>query len=127
MRVQNSLCPVLKVPETVMQLVLEDTYLGDVIRADGRNCSNVQSRVPNVIGIISQIMTILERVSFGRKYYKIAFSLREAMFLSGILTNAFYIYSIYWPLKVAIHIKSHNELLFQFFLPKALVSWSFSE
>ena len=85
---KNSLCPDLRVHGTVMQPVLEDTYLGDVIRADGRNCSNVQSRVSKGIGIISQIMTILERVSFGRKYFKIAFSLREAMFLSGILTNA---------------------------------------
>jgi hypothetical protein len=59
-----------------VQLVNEDTYLGDVIRAS------------KGIGIVSQIMNILDTISFGKCYYQIAFSLREAMFLNGILTNA---------------------------------------
>ena len=33
-------------------------------------------------------MTILQTVRFGEKYFHIALSLREAMFLNGILTNA---------------------------------------
>ena len=85
---QNSLCPDLKVHNTKMELVNEDTYLGDVIRADGRNVSNIQKRVSKGIGIVSQIMKILDTISFGKCYYQIAFSLREAMFLNGILTNA---------------------------------------
>ena len=85
---QNSLCPDLKVHNTLMKPVLEDTYLGDVVRADGKNSSNIQARVSKGLGIVSQIMTILETVSFGEKFYNIALSLREAMFLNGILTNA---------------------------------------
>lgn len=72
----------------MMAPVLEDTYLGDIVRADGKNFSNVQSRMSKGLGIISQIMTILQTVSFGEKYFHIALSLREAMFLNGILTNA---------------------------------------
>ena len=85
---KNTLCPDLKVHDTLMKPVLEDTYLGDVVRADGKNSSNIQARVSKGLGIVSQIMTILETVSFGEKYFNIALSLREAMFLNGILTNA---------------------------------------
>ena len=40
------------------------------------------------MGIISQILTILETVSFGNYYFQIAMTLRESMFLNGILTNS---------------------------------------
>ena len=39
-------------------------------------------------------MKILDTISFGKCYYLIAFSLREAMFLNGILTNADIWYSV---------------------------------
>ena len=84
----STLCPDLKVHNSSMELVSEDTYLGDVVRSDGRNISNIQHRVSKGIGIVSQIMKILETISFGKCYYQIAFSLREAMFINGILTNA---------------------------------------
>ena len=77
-----------------MPEVNEDTYLGDVVRADGKNCSNIQKRVSKGIGIVSQIMKILDTISFGKSYYLIAFSLREAMFKNGILTNADIWYSV---------------------------------
>ena len=84
----KSLCPDLKVHNTKMKLVNEDTYLEYVIRADGRNVSNIQKRVSKGIGIVSQIRKILDTLSFGKCFYQIAFSLREAMFLNGNLTNA---------------------------------------
>ena len=70
-----------------MKEVSEDTYLGDLVRADGRNSSNIRQRVSKGLGIISQIMRILETISFGKSYFQIAFSLREAKFINGILTN----------------------------------------
>jgi hypothetical protein len=85
---KNIVCPDLKVHETLMKPVLEDTYLGDVVRADGRNISNIENRVSKGLGIISQIMTVLETISFGKSYYQIGLRLREAVFLNGILTNA---------------------------------------
>ena len=72
----------------MMKLVQEDTYLGDIVRSDGKNSSNIKSRVSKGLGIIAQIMTILETVSFGASYFEIALSLREAKFQNGILTNA---------------------------------------
>ena len=47
-----------------MQLVAEDTYLGDLVRADGKNDSNIRHRVSKCLG-----------------------SLRQAMFINGVLTN----------------------------------------
>ena len=85
---KNMSCPDLKVHGTPMGLVTDDTYLGDIVSQDGSNQKNVRSRVGKGIGIISQILLMLETVSFGHYYLQIALTLRETMFLSGILTNA---------------------------------------
>ena len=55
---------------------------------DGSNSKNVKDRVGKGVGIMSQIISILETVSFGMYYFEIAMTLRESMFLSGILTNS---------------------------------------
>ena len=67
---ENLLCPTLSVHNTIMSTVPEDVYLGDVVRADGKNSSNIQNRVSKGIGLISQIMNILETVSFGKSYLR---------------------------------------------------------
>ena len=46
----------------------------------------MKDRVGKGVGIISQIISILETVTFGMYYFEIAMTLRESMFLSGILT-----------------------------------------
>ena len=84
----NTMCHDLKVHGTRMGKVSEDTYLRDVISQDGSNCKNIKSRAGKGLGIISQILTILETVSFGKYYFQIAMTLRESMFLNGILTNS---------------------------------------
>ena len=85
---ENMMCPDLKVHGTKMGQVTHDTYLGDIISNDGSNTKNIKSRVGKGLGIISQIMNILETVSFGRYYFEIALTLRESMFINGILTNS---------------------------------------
>ena len=40
------------------------------------------------LGIISEIMNILEKVTLGEFYFSTAILLRESMFINGILTNA---------------------------------------
>ena len=84
----NTMCHDLKVHGTRMGKVSEDTYLRDVISQDGSNWKNIKSRAGKGLGIISQILTILETVSFGKYYFQIAMTLRESMFLNGILTNS---------------------------------------
>ena len=85
---ENLLCPELKVHGTIMGQVKEDTYLGDIVSHDGSNQKNVKSRIGKGLGIISQIMNILETVSFAHFYLEIAMTLRESMFLNAILTNS---------------------------------------
>ena len=46
------------------------------------------------LGIISQIMNVLETVSFGNYFFEIALTLRESMIINGILTNAEILYKL---------------------------------
>ena len=83
----NKHCPGMKVHGVKADRVEEAVYLGDIIRQDGRNTSNVKSRVNKGLGIVSKIMDILKTVSYGEKYFEIATTLREAELVNGILTN----------------------------------------
>ena len=71
-----------------MQVVSKDKYLGDIISNDGTNTENIRARVSKGMGILSKIKSILESVSFGSHYFKIALLLRESLLLNGILTNS---------------------------------------
>ena len=90
----NKGCPGMKVHGAQADRVKEAVYLGDIIREDGKNTSNIKTRVNKGIGTVSQIMDILKTVSYGNKYFEIATTLREALLLNGMLTNAEIWYSI---------------------------------
>ena len=83
----NTLCPELQVHGTPMEMVKFEVYLGDIISSDGTNTENIKKRVSKGNGILAQIKNILETVSFGSHYFKIALLLRESLLLNGILTN----------------------------------------
>ena len=85
---KDEFCPTLLVHGTVMPSVSSDTYLGDIISGDGTNKLNIENRISKGVGKIAQIMCMLERVSLGKHYFKIAFLFRESIFLSSILTNS---------------------------------------
>ena len=80
-------CPSMKVHGKVADRVSEAVYLGDIVSQDGKNTKNVQSRVSKGMGIVTEIMDILNTVSFGTKYFEIAIILREAKLINGMLTN----------------------------------------
>ena len=65
----------------------EQMYLGDIVSADGRQDKNVQNRKNKSIGIINQIMEILNTVFFGKYYFEVALVLRSSLLLSSILLN----------------------------------------
>ena len=85
---RNHICPGMKVHEEKADRVEEALYLGDILRQDGKNSSNIKSRTNKGMGIVTKIMEILDTISFGKKYFEIAKSLREAELINGILTNA---------------------------------------
>ena len=85
---QNENCPQFLVHGTPMKTVSSDVYLGDEISADGSNKLNIQRRVKKGNGIVSQLMTLLEKTSLGKHYFRIALLLRDSIFLSSNLTNS---------------------------------------
>ena len=78
---KHNLCPILKVHGTVMQEVTEETYLGDIISNDGKNNKNIKSRISKGIGISTQILNLLDVISFGSHYIEIALLLRESLLI----------------------------------------------
>ena len=91
---KSNTCPVLKVHDTVMETVDYDTYLGDVISGDGKNTRTIKKRVSKGIGIITQIINLLDSITLGQYYIEIALLLRESLFINGVLTNAEIWYSL---------------------------------
>ena len=59
-----------------------------VLSSDGKNTANIKHRVSKGLGIVNQIITLLEAVSFGPQYFEIAILMRESMLVNGILTNS---------------------------------------
>ena len=84
---KNNTCPELRVHGTKMEDVIDNEYLGDVIMQNGKNTKNVKKRVSRGLGVISQIMNLLESVCFGRHYIETGLLLRVSMFLSSVLYN----------------------------------------
>ena len=85
---KSKICPKLEVHGTEMIEVDYDTYLGDKVSGDGKNTRNIKKRISKGLGIISDRMNILEKVTLGEFYFSTALLLRESLFLNGILTNA---------------------------------------
>ena len=63
-------------------------YLGDVITANGRCDMNIQRRKIKSIGIINQIMEILNTTYFGKYHFEVALVLRSSLLLSSVLLNS---------------------------------------
>ena len=74
--------------EEKMKVKTEQMYLGDVISNDGKHFHNVQNRKNRGIGIINQIMQILDTVFFGKYHFEVAMILRSSMLLSSLLLNS---------------------------------------
>ena len=55
---------------------------------DGRQDKNLKARKNKGLGIINQIMDILQSVFFGKYQFEVALVLRSSLFLSSILLNS---------------------------------------
>jgi hypothetical protein len=66
----------------------EQMYLGDIISNDGSHLKNIQHRKNKGLGIINQIMQILDSVYFGKYYFEVALVLRSSLLLSSLLLNS---------------------------------------
>ena len=85
---QNKSCSVLKAHRTEMEVVKEEKYVGDIITGDGKHTKNIMARRSKGIGIVSEIISILDGLYLGKHYFKTAVMLRQAMLLSVLLFNS---------------------------------------
>ena len=81
-------CPALLVHGTRMEQVKDDKYLGDILSVDGKNTKNIKERVSKGVGIIANILNLLDVINFGPFYFEIAVLLRNSMLINGTMTNA---------------------------------------
>ena len=72
----------------VMKVKQEQVYLGDVISTDGKHTKNVMARKNKGLGVITQIMQILDSVVYGKYFFEVAMVLRSSMLLSSLLLNS---------------------------------------
>ena len=72
----------------VMKVKQEQVYLGDVISTDGKHTKNVMARKNKGLGVITQIMQILDSVVYGKYFFEVAIVLRSSMLLSSLLLNS---------------------------------------
>ena len=87
----SNLCPDLKVNDIKEQAnmvkVQSDTYLGEIIADTGNNQNKVKHITSKGTGLSSSIMAILNEISFGFHYFKIATLFRESIFINRMLWN----------------------------------------
>ena len=85
----NCMCPDLKVHGDRIEETDKEKYLGDQISGDcNNNTVNISMRKGKGIGIVSQIMLLLDEMCLGQYYFETAKRLRESSLVNGILFNS---------------------------------------
>jgi len=84
----HSKCPELKVHDYEMKESEKEKYLGDVVDSNGKIQATIENRKKRGTGIISEIISIIKEIPFGKYRTEVALKLRESMFLNGVLFNS---------------------------------------
>ena len=78
----------LKARDTDKKKVKTAKYLGDILNENGTIDNTIADRKSKNKGIIGQISTILDSITFGLYYVDTALVLREAILINDILTKS---------------------------------------
>ena len=78
----------LKVHNQKMKKSESCSYLGDRLSSDGTLDLTIEERRQKGVGLVTQITGMVNQLSFGNFYFKIAFMFRNCMYVNGILTNS---------------------------------------
>ena len=81
-------CPSVKVHGAQMKDSESEKYLGDLIDTSGKINATIDHRKSKGTGIISEIVSIVEEIPFGKHEIEVAMKLREAMLINGLLYNS---------------------------------------
>ena len=84
----SSSCQNLKVHKHDIINKTFETYLGDKVCSSGSNSLNVDNKVNLGIGAVSQILSMLNKVSLGHNYFEIAFIMKETMLISKLVSSS---------------------------------------
>ena len=77
-----------KAHENIMKVKDYETYLGDIICKSGSNEKNIENRRNQGLGAISEISSMLDRVSLGHFHFDIALILRDSILISKLVFNS---------------------------------------
>ena len=81
-------CSDLKVHKNSIISKSYETYLGDKVCGSGSNSLNIDYKVNQGIGAVSQILSMLNKVSLGHNYFETALVMKESMLVSKLLGNS---------------------------------------
>jgi hypothetical protein len=84
----SKFCPVLSVHDQNMDAVNNEKYVGDLLSNDGKHTPNILARRSKGIGVVNEILSILNHMCLGQYYFEAGLMLRTAMLQSVLLTNA---------------------------------------
>ena len=85
---QLQACCTLSAHSTEIDIVDKEKYVGDIVSNDGKHSKNVIDRRSKGMGMISEIITILDGLCLGSHYFRAAIMMRQSMLLQVLLTNS---------------------------------------
>ena len=88
------LCPSLSIHGETMFTSEKQTYLGDILTTSGTINENILGRFNKGMGKVNEIIAILQEVSFGPHYFKMALLFRNSILLSSMLCSSEVLYGI---------------------------------
>ena len=88
------LCPTLKVHGADMLISEREKYLGDILTTDGKIDQNIIARCSKGIGKVNEIMGMLQEISFGPHYFKMALLFRNSILISSMLGSSEVLYGL---------------------------------
>ena len=90
----KELCPQLTIHGQNMLLSEKQKYLGDILTTSGKITENITDRYNKGIGKVNEIHGILQEVSFGPHYFKMALLFRNSILINSMLCSAEALYGI---------------------------------
>ena len=88
------LCPTLSVHGDIMLLSEKQKYLGDILTTTGRINENIEARYKKGLGKVNEILGILQEVSFGAHFFKMALLFRDSILINSMLCSSEVLYGI---------------------------------
>ena len=78
----------MKVHDYTMKVKSYETYLGDIICKTGSNDKNIEQRRNQGLAAVSEITSMVERISLGHFHFEISLVLRDSVLMSKLVFNS---------------------------------------